>query len=387
MRFLILGAGMMGRALAFDLARSEGVDRVTLADAKSSTAQEAAELLKSPRVRATTLDVNDLASVVEVMRDHDCAIGAVSYRMNEALTKAAIDAGIHFCDLGGNDEVVGRQLAMTDAARHRGVTIIPNCGLAPGLVNVLAFCGVKKFERADIVRMRVGGVPRFPQPPLNYQIVFSVEGLLNEYSGMSAVLREGRVVLVGALTELEAIDFPPPFGRMEAFHTSGGASLVPRLLEGKVRHLDYKTVRYPGHCEKMRTLLELGFAGDAPVSLGGRILTERELFVELLKRRIPSTGPDVVLMRVTIEGWVDGKQKVLKYEMIDSRDEKHDISAMMRGTAYPTSVIAQQIAAGVVRSQGVMAPEQCIDSELLRTQLLQRGMQISEEWQEQGDRR
>lgn len=380
MNYLVIGSGMMGSAVAFDLARSANVDRVTLADVEYRRASASAAKIASPLVRPLQLDVEDFEQLVGEMEDHDVAIGATSYRHNVVLSKGAIQAGIHFCDLGGNDDVVKEQLALNARAKERNVTIIPNCGLAPGLANILAARGAELFDSVESIRMRVGGLPKHPIPPFNYQIVFSAEGLLNEYTGKSFVIRNGKLASVDTLTEVEAIDFPPPFGTLEAFHTSGGASTTPQLFEGRVRELDYKTIRYPGHCEKFRMLLEVGFGSDEPVSVGANLLTEKEIFLELLKKKIPQSGPDVVLMRVTIAGTKEMRNRSLTFTMIDFYDETHNISAMMRGTAYPTSVIAQFLASGTITQHGAMTPEQSVPLEPLLHELQTRGMVISQEW-------
>jgi lysine 6-dehydrogenase len=377
--YLVLGSGMMGYALAFDLAHSSGTGKITLADIDLARARNAVKSLGDPKVSAAEIDVDDNSAVIRMMREHDVAIGAVSYRVNAALTAAAIEAGTHFCDLGGNDAVVREQMRMHDAAIKKGVIVIPNCGLAPGLVNIMGVQGSSSFDQIDSIRLRVGGLPKNPRPPFNYQIVFSVEGLLNEYSGKSVVLRNGRVANVEAMSELEEFEIAP-LGKLEAFHTSGGASFLPQLLEGKVGELDYRTIRYPGHCERMRTLLELGFAEAAPISIGGMIMTEKELFIELLKRRIPSEGPDLVVLRVTIEGKIDGKRKRRQFDCVDFLDELNNISAMMRGTSYPTSLIAQQITSGRITARGVLPPEQSAHLEPLLDGLRQRGMDIKDTW-------
>ncbi len=371
---------MMGKAIAYDLAHSSDVDSVRLADADVHRVNEATTNIASPKVTPLQLDVNDRDNVVRAMKGCNVVIGAVSYRCNVALTKAAIEAGVSFCDLGGNDAVVEEQLRLGESARKSGVAIIPNCGLAPGLANILAARGAEQFEIVDSITMRVGGLPQHPVPPFNYQIVFSPEGLLNEYSGESLVLRDFKLTKVKTLTELESIEFPRPFGTLEAFHTSGGASFTPALFEGKVRELDYKTIRYPGHCEKFRTLLELGFGSREPLTPGMNVLTEREHFIELLKRKLPTSGPDVVLMRVTVEGTRMGATRRLTFTMIDFCDESRNISAMMRTTAYPTSVIAQFVARGIINRTGVCTPEQCVPLEPLLRELKGRGIDISQEW-------
>jgi lysine 6-dehydrogenase len=380
MNYLVIGSGMMGQALAFDLARSSGVDRVTLADANMELATATASQIGSSKVAPLQLDINVPGTAVDAMRNHSVAIGATSYRHNMSLAAAAIQAGIHFCDLGGNDDVVEHELSLNEKAKEKKVTIIPNCGLAPGLANILGARGADKFDSVDSMKMRVGGLPKYPVPPLNYQIVFSVEGLLNEYSGKSKVLRNHRLSLVDTMTEIETIDFPPPFGALEAFHTSGGASLTPKTFEGKVCDLDYKTIRYPGHCEKFKALLDAGFGANEPLSLGANLLTEREMFIELLKRKLPHTGPDVVLMRVAVSGRKHGVHHVLTFTMIDFYDETNNIGAMMRGTAYPTSIIAQFLGNGVIHDPGVFTPEQCVPLEPLLAELQQRGLTITQDW-------
>lgn len=380
MKFIVFGAGMMGHALVYDLARSPGVERVTVADENGERAAQLAHSLGSPLIHPLELDVSHVRDVVTTMRGNTCAISAVPYRFNADLTRAAIEAGIHFCDLGGNDQVVEEQRGLNAQAVQKGVLIIPNCGLAPGLGNVLAAAGTKMFDAVDSITIRVGGLPKHPVPPFNYQLVFSVDGLINEYSGRAKVLREFQPVEIDAMTELETLEFPPPYGTLEAFLTSGGSSLLSEMFAGKVRHLDYKTIRYPGHCERFRLLLELGFGSSEPISVGPSLMTARELFLELLKKKLPSTGPDVVLLRVELRG--DGRHtpKILRFQLIDSLDENANITAMMRTTAFPTSVIAQMVAGGRIQGKGVRTPEQCVELEPLLSELEVRNIHIIQEW-------
>jgi len=380
MKFLILGSGLMGSALAFDLARSKGVAGITLADADLTVARTTAEKIGSPLIKPMALNVEYQDDVVAAMDSHDCAISAVSYRFNYALSLAALETALHFCDLGGNDEVVQRQRSLDRRARERGITIIPNCGLAPGMANVLAARGAELFDSVDRIAVRVGGLPQTPKPPFNYQLVFSVEGLVNEYSGLATTIRDSRIAQLQTLTEIETIEFPQPFGRLEAFHTSGGASLLPEMFEGKVRHLDYKTIRYPGHCEKFKTLMDLGFASSEPIMAGSNVLTSREMFFELLRRKLAGDDPDVVLLRVTIAGFRKGKEEVLEFNLIDSFDKNDNITAMMRTTSYPTSVIAQMLTSGTIGTHGVNTPEQCVPLQPFLSELRERSIAITETW-------
>lgn len=380
MKFIVFGAGMMGHALAHDLARSPGVERVTVADEKAECATHLARQLGSPLIHPLELDVSRLRDVVEGMRGHSCAISAVPYRFNADLTRAAIESGVHFCDLGGNDQILEEQRRLDAQAAQKGLLIVPNCGLAPGLGNVLAAAGAKLFDTVDSITIRVGGLPKHPVPPFNYQLVFSVDGLINEYSGKAKVIREFRGAEIDAMTELETLEFPPPYGTLEAFLTSGGTSLLSEMFAGKVRRLDYKTIRYPGHCDRFRSLLELGFGSAEPIRVGSNLMTARELFLELLKKKLPATGPDVVLLRVELRGDTRHTARILRFQLIDSVDENANITAMMRATAFPTSVIAQMIVGGRIQGTGVRTPEQCVELEPLLSELKVRGIHITQEW-------
>lgn len=380
MKALVIGAGMMGSAMAYDFAHSPGVEKVFLADINEEQARRSAKAIGSS-VEAKKLDINDYPAVVALMKNADVAAGATSYNHNVLLTKAAIEAGIHFCDLGGNMDVVDRQLAQDAAAKKANVLILPNCGLAPGMACVIAAGGAKKFSTVDEIHIRVGGLPQHPLPPLNYQLVFSAEGLINEYLELAEVIRSGEFKIVDSMMDLEELDFLPPFGTVEAFNTSGGTSTLTRMFKGKIKELDYKTIRYKGHCEKFKTLLDLGFASSEPITIGSNIYTAREYFEHLLRKKLPSNGPDVVLTRVTIIGMLNGSgssQKKLAYEMIDSYDSAGKMTSMMRTTAFPTSIIAQMVANGTITARGVQPPEQCVPLDPFIAELKKRNIIIKE---------
>jgi lysine 6-dehydrogenase len=377
MNALVIGAGMMGSAAAYDLARSPGVDRVILADIDHERARDVARTIGG-NVEPVRLDTRSSGQVVDTMKRAAVAIGATTYTHNVGLTEAAIRAGIHFCDLGGNMDVVYRQLSFDAAAKAAGVCIIPNCGLAPGLACVIAAGGARRFTSVDEIHIRVGGLPLKPQPPLNYQLVFSPEGLINEYIEPAEVIRNGRPQKVESMLDLEQIDFPPPFGNLEAFNTSGGISTLVKMFAGKIKELDYKTIRYRGHCERFKMLLDLGFASSEPIMAGPSVRTARELFEELLRRRLPSNGPDAVLMRVTIAGTIGGTRRTLAYEMADAYDDNLKLTSMMKTTAFPTSIIARMAADGTIAARGVSPPEQCVPLEPFLEELRKRNILIQE---------
>src|SRR5207245_2122224 len=207
--------------------------------------------------------------------------------------RAAVEARTNFCDLGGNNDVVAAELALHGEAEKQGLNIIPDCGLAPGMVAVLVAHGAARFEKLEKIQLRVGGLPQNPKPPLDYQLVFSVEGLINEYVERARVIRNGAITFVDSMTEIEQLEFAPPFGRMEAFQTSGGTSTLPETFLGRVRELDYKTIRYPGHCAKFKTMIDLGLCSSEPLPLNGMRVAPRRLLADLLVRNLPADEADV----------------------------------------------------------------------------------------------
>jgi len=376
MRALVLGAGMMGRAIAYDLARAKGVEEVVLADLSLKVARQAAAWAQHKSIRPAKVDVGDLSDIRRLMkRGFEVAVGAVSYRYNVALAREAVRAGVNFCDLGGNNAVVDGELAMDARARAAGVTVVPDCGLAPGMVQPVAARALELLGgEADELRIRVGGLPLHPKPPLNYKLVFSPEGLINEYYEKAVALRGGKRVELECLTELESLDFPPPFGRLEAFVTSGGTSTLPRTMLGKVKELDYKTIRYPGHCEAMRAMLWLGLGDLRPVRLGREKVVPRELLMELLKRRLTDGDRDAVLVRVT----ASGKRGIVTFQLIDLGVPERGITAMMRTTAFPAATVAWMLGSGLIGQKGALPQELCIPPAEFLSQLRARGIALEQ---------
>jgi lysine 6-dehydrogenase len=379
MKILVLGSGRMGLGAAFDLAHnSSEVEAVTVADLDLERARSVVATVKSDKLSPAQIDVTNQGEVVELMRGHDAVISCVVYHHNVRLARAAIEARANFCDLGGNNGVVAEELALDEAAREAGINIIPDCGLAPGMVSILAAHGAARFEQLETIRIRVGGLPLNPRPPLNYQIVFSVEGLINEYVERARVIREGRIIEIDSLTEIEQLSFPAPFQVMEAFQTSGGTSTLPESFAGRVRELDYKTVRYPGHCAQFKLLVELGLASNEEIELKGARITPRRVLEEMLLRHLPADEPDVALVRVEFSGTSAGVRRQLRYEIIERFDEMTGLSAMMRTTAFPASIIAQMMARGEIKEKGSIPQERSVPPNLFTAELAKRNIEIRE---------
>ncbi|HVF31106.1 MAG TPA: saccharopine dehydrogenase C-terminal domain-containing protein [Pyrinomonadaceae bacterium] len=375
MKILVLGAGRMGHGAAFDLVHnSPDVTSVTVADFHLNKAEDVAAKVGGD-IESRAIDTGNYDEVVGLMRGHDATISCVNYWYNEDLSRAAIQTKSNFCDLGGNNYVVDKQLALDAEANEAGINIIPDCGLAPGMVSILAMHGAAKFDQIEEIHIRVGGLPQDPQPPLNYQLVFSVEGLLNEYIEVARVIRDGRVTEVESMTEIESLEFDG-FPPLEAFQTSGGTSTLPDSFLGKIRELDYKTIRYAGHCDKFKTMIDLGLCSSEGMIHDGRKITPRRVFADLLEKHLPADGPDYVLVRLDFVGSNDGETTQLRYDIVDKQDEATGLSAMMRTTAFPASIIAQMMARGDVLMRGATPQEKAIDPEKFVPELQRRNIRI-----------
>jgi lysine 6-dehydrogenase len=378
MKILVLGAGRMGLGAAYDLAHNSDTEAITVADIDLERARAVVDTVKSAKLVPAQIDVTNEREVIDLMRGHDAAISCVVYHHNLQLARAAIEARVNFCDLGGNNSVVDAELALDAEARAAGINIIPDCGLAPGMVSVLAAHGAARFAELEEIHIRVGGLPQHPKPPLDYQIVFSVEGLINEYVERARVIRDGVIIELDSMTELERLEFPAPFGQMEAFQTSGGTSTLPESFTGRVRELDYKTIRYPGHCEKFKTMIDLGLASSEAIEVDGLHVSPRRVMGEMLLRHLPADEPDAVLIRLEFRGLMEGKPQTLRYDIIDYFDERTGMSAMMRTTAFPASIIAQMMARGETLIKGATPQERSIPPEAFVAALAERNIKIME---------
>ena len=376
MKILVLGAGRMGFGAVYDLVHnSPEVEEVTVADSDFAKAKEIADTISSQKVSAVHLDVSKYEKTVSVMDHHDSAISCVNYWYNLELSKIAIETCTNFCDLGGNNTIVDQQLALDEKAKQAGINIIPDCGLAPGMVSVLAMHGAKRFDQVEEIHIRVGGLPQKPKTSLNYQLVFSVEGLINEYIEKARVIREGKITEVESMTECENLSFEG-FPALEAFQTSGGTSTLPDTFLGNIRELDYKTIRYAGHCDRFKMMIDLGLCSSNEIEVDGKNIKPRRVFGKLLQKHLPADEPDYVLIRLEFIGSRNGQKKNLRYDIVDKFDEETGLSAMMRTTSFPASIIAQMMAKGDVTTRGATPQEKVIDSEKFVAELERRNIAI-----------
>lgn len=361
MEIIVIGSGLMGRAIAFDLSKYSNFKKITIVDKDKKSLDSAKKFLEKFDVYYEILDINTKDNVINYFEKNDVAISAIPYTYNLFLTKLAIKTNTHFLDLGGNNTIVNQQKSLHKSAIKNNTIIIPDCGLAPGLASVVVADIVNYFDSIKFVKIRVGGLPIKPKPPLNYQIVFSPNGLINEYVEDAIVLDHGKIITKKSMTEIEKINFPEPFGELEAFNTSGGCSTLPYTYKNKIDYLDYKTIRYPGHCEKFIPMLNI---------------KPKERLIDYLRETLPYNKEDVVLMKVISNGLKNDKIVNLEYTMIDYYDKTNKITSMMRTTAYPVSIISQMIEKGLIDEHGVFCSEEIVPCKQFFEELKKRDIHI-----------
>ncbi len=379
MKVAVLGAGLMGKEAARDLIMSPNVEKVYLCDLDVGQANLFKEKMQNAKIEVLRLDANDDENLLEVMKQADVVINALFYTFNEKVAKLAIEAGVHSVDLGGHiggaTDVV---LSLHEKATEKGITLIPDLGVAPGMINILSGYGASKLDTVTDIHLYVGGIPVEPEGIFNYNIVFSLEGVFDHYTDPSHVIRDGKLQEVESLTEIEPIYFEE-YGELEAFHTAGGTSTLPKSFPN-VNTMEYKTIRYKGHAEKFKLLVDLGLTNkETVVNAGGHVVSAREVLKEVLTPKLVlGDKDDAVLLRVIVKGIQDGEDTVYTYEMATKKDPLSGETAMARATANTISVVAQMIGNGVIAKHGVYAPELVVPGDLYIKEMATRGVEIKE---------
>jgi lysine 6-dehydrogenase len=381
--YAVLGAGRQGTAAAYDMARRGGASRVLLADRDLELARQAAsrvnELLGKPVAEPARVDVGDLTAVEGLLAGADACLSAAPYVFNLGITRAALRAGTHLCDLGGNTEIARQQHAFDGEARTAGLSIIPNCGQVPGMGTSLMVRAVELLDEAIDVYMWDGGIPQKPRPPFSYYLTFNVAGLTNEYAEPAVFLRDWKVTEVEPMTELETAEFPEPIGTLEAFVAGGGTDTMPWTYEGKLRTLQNLTLRYPGHFAQLRAFYDLGLWDLEPVRVGGVEVVPREVFHALFEPKVVFPGDkDLVIVRVKALGKKDGREAEALVEMIDYFDDETGFTAMERSTGWSAAIVAAMMARGQT-PRGAGGVETMVPAGLYVEELNRRGLKVREQ--------
>jgi len=370
MKAAVLGSGLMGSVIGFDLARSEGVDQVVVADVDSRRSDEVKRRTPGKKLSVEVLDIKDRKKVVSFLKRFDVTASALPHGIVHHSDIAAAEAGAKVVNIAFEDE----QMELDAASRKSGALLIPGCGVAPGLGGILLAHGLRQMGGGDEGHILVGGLPQNPRPPYDYKLVFSIVGLLREYIEDARVVRDGRLVKVRPFSTVETYEFPPPVGRLEGFCTDGLASLV-YTMKG-MRVLDEITLRWPGHAEKMNLLMESGFFSREKVFVGDVEVSPLEVSWAVLGRRLAEGDPhDMTVMRVMAKG----KKGSVTYDMVDKYDVKNEVTSMGKTTGYTASIVMQMLGRGEIGGMGVVPPETAVQGkkvDVLLSELERRGVTI-----------
>jgi len=388
-RYAIIGAGRQGTAAAYDLGRFGEAEAILIADSDPQAAERAARrvngLLKRDLAQAVSADASDPHTLAGDLRAGrvQAFLSAVPYFFNLGLTHAAIQAGAGMTDLGGNSDVVLQQLELASEAQAAGISIVPDCGQVPGMGTSLIVYAIEHLDEPRDVFMWDAGLPQRPQPPWNYRLTFSIEGLTNEYDGDALYIRDGQTVRVPALEELEEVDFPPPLGRLEGFTSSGGLTTAARTFAGRLRTLQNKTLRYPGHFALLKTIQQLGLLRLEPVTVDGQPVAPRHVLHALWEPQIRAdpTTRDVIIIRILATGRKNGRNAEVWVDLIHKYDEGTGFTAMEQGTGWHAAIMTAAIGRGRV-PKGVVPVESAMSGSEFVAEAEKRGFQITLEVRE-----
>ncbi len=345
---VVLGCGKVGSVMARDLADSEDWTVVSADPSEDSLAQ----VTGLDGIETRCVDCSDQDVVRELAESHDIVLGALPSTLGYRAMETTIRTGTPMCDISFMTDDF---LALDGLAKEHGVTVIPDCGVAPGMSNMLSGWGVSKLDRADFVEILVGGIPRERFQPWEYKAGFSPYDVIEEYVRPSRVVENGEIVIKEALSEPELIDFPG-IGTLESFNTDGLRTLAETLDVPTMRE---RTMRYPGHIALARAFRDTGLFSEEPIEVDGVQVVPRALLAKLLfpKWTFEPMEEDITVMRVVVEGELDGVPTRLKWDLLDRLDPVTGFTSMSRTTGFTCTVVARMMMDGTLKTPGVFAPE------------------------------
>ncbi|MEJ5241127.1 MAG: saccharopine dehydrogenase C-terminal domain-containing protein [Anaerolineales bacterium] len=385
-RYVIIGSGRQGTAAAYDLARFGEAESILMTDMSLEVAQRAAErvnrLIGREVASAAQVNAADHQALVNALRGADVALSAVPYYFNVGITRACIEAGVSLNDMGGNTDVVWQQLEMDAEAKAAGVSIVPDCGMGPGLINHMGVYVMELLDEPREVYLYDAGLPQQPIPPWNYQCTFHINGLTNEYDGEATFIRDGQIVKVPTFTELEYIDFPP-LGRLEAFVISGSMSTTPYTHLGRLQRYENKVLRYPGHFHTFEAYKRLGLFSETPIEVDGQKIVPRQVYHALLEPQIkaPPGMKDICIMRAIGIGKKDGRERKVTVDLIDRYDEQTGFTAMERLTGWHCALMMGFQARKIIPA-GAHRMEQAVSATRVMEEIRKRGIEFTVRWED-----
>ncbi|MBL7079204.1 saccharopine dehydrogenase NADP-binding domain-containing protein [Candidatus Bathyarchaeota archaeon] len=380
-KIMVLGCGLMGPTVARDCVESGEVSKVVIGDIDEKKLEKAKKSIANPKLETAKLSVTDHDGLVERLKGFDVVVNATASRFALGVLEAAMEAGVNVVDLsGGVYPLEGEIYGKVEAA---GITAIPGCGVDPGLIDIVSGYGMDLMDEVEGVYFACGGLPKDPEPPLDYKIVFGGTRMPIR-PGKVPVILEGERVQVDRYDDLEPV-YLEGLKDMEAFYDGFPSSLLVLCEERGVKTFKAKTIRYEGFVDKLMFLLDLGVIGDAPVEYGGQEIVPLDFFHELIypivKFDEAEGDRDITVLLVRVEGKKGDSEIAVNYEMVDYYDEEKGVTSMAKTTGYTAALIARMLARGDIKEKGIHWPVRLIRGELfdeLMKGLRERGVEVIE---------
>jgi lysine 6-dehydrogenase len=381
MKILILGMGLMGPTIAKDCAEADDVSKVTGCDIDKGKLEEALKYVDNPKFDVDALSVMDHDKLVAKMKDYDLVINGTASRFSVKALRAAMEVKVNIVDLAGGG--YPQEGELYDEVKKAGITAVPGCGVDPGLIDILSGQAIMSMDEAESVMFACGGLPQDPEPPLHYKIVFGGTKMPVR-PGLVPMIEEGKQVDMDRYSEVEPI-YIDGLDPMEAFTDGYPSSLLKLCVEKGVKSFRGKTIRYSGFVDKIMFLNELGLISEDPVDYEGTKVVPRELFHKiiypLVKFDTDAGDRDLTVLLVRVEGFKDGNEVVIEYDMVDFYDEDRGITSMAKTTGFTAAIIARMLGRGAIKEKGIQWPVQVVREELveeLLSKLRERGVEVTE---------
>ena len=374
-KICILGSGRQGTAAAYDILRFYSNYQLTFADANLQNAKKAQKRIKkliNIETRTFKIKVHKKTELINFLSEFDIFLSSVPYEFNPYLTDVAIESNTSMVDLGGHTLNVRKQLKKNNLAKNAGITIVPDCGMGPGMNISVALMGMESMDNPEEVYILDGGLPLEPKAPWNYNLFFNIAGLTNEYDGVAFFIEEKKIKEVPCFEYIEKIKFDK-LGVLEAAVTSGGLSTMPWTYKGKLKVLHNKTLRYPGHWDKMIAYRQLGLFSEEKIAFENSMISPREFYHRILEPQIMIEEPkDLCIMRVKVIGENKGNPVTTIIEIQDEYDYKTGFLAMEKWTGWHASMMMIEILNENVK-KGVIPIEKALSGSVFHERAILRG--------------
>ena len=378
--YCILGTGRQGTAAAYDLIKHADIKKLSLIDSNEQNIKLCLSKLKpfigSIKINTDVIDITNKEILVKKLNNIDIFLSSVPYEFNLMLTEVALLSKTSMVDLGGHTENVIKQLKYDIDAKNRNITIVPDCGMGPGMNVSMALLGMEQLDSVDDVLIWDGGLPKKPIKPWNYSLFFNIKGLTNEYDECAFFLDKGKINKVPCFEGIEILDFDNDIGELEAAVTSGGLSTMPWTYEGKINKLENKTLRYKGHWEWMKAYRQLGLFSEKEIRFKNYKISPREFYHNLLEPQLDTKDfNDICVMRVVVTGLLKNKKTKVVIDSFEEYDSITGLMAMEKWTGWHASIVMQHIANGNI-SSGAYPIEKAISGKDFHQAALKRNYNI-----------